>query len=771
MKRTRKVVSTLVAVALVGGIVLPAATPALAYSKNSVSKVISIDNNDEPQLIGSITIREDSEDVNDFAYGDVFTLTLPSGVEWVNKANIDGNPGDETDLIKVKVNNTVYVLGQKDSKGYEVAKLLSDSRLQITMPQDDIDNGSKVYDEIIITPYIKADSSVNGDIKVKIDGKDSAVTSQELLIARAFDGDTITTVEDIETIGDATSKAGEITIEESARGSMGNDFQKIKIKLPSDFDWKANTDFKVTFSGSFSNSPIEAADVMSDTNISNKTGQGYVIDGRNLTIYFTPNRNTTNQRGIITIVPVIDPGKNAKYGEVEVNVSGDNVSTADVVIAKYADFGVELKVKEVEELFAGRFDEETEEITIEESVAGTFIPGRKITLELPSWVKVTDVKFTQDDFGIKDNFSVYEDIDDNEVEFEVVNTTKGNSSGGKLKFKLQLSIEGNKAGDITMKVTGKAGGEGELVIAKAVAPVKIEGQATNVKVGVKKQAIGDIVITELKDGAIAETNEYTKSNKTELYVDLTDGVKWNDYKVEVIEGNLDIDEDAIDTDKDDTRLVIPIKGESSKPSKIKISGITVDLDRTIPEGVIEAKVKGDAVIQNDKAQDGWLAGKIEEDASGKKPGSDRTLDSGEFDTSTAAKAVVANVVTPAPEAGTALFSIGSTVYTAGGVTKVMDAAPYIKDGRTYVPVRYLALALGVAENDIQFENGVVTLTKDNNVIKLTIGSTTLLKNDESITMDVAPEVVDGRTMLPARFVAEALGAQVGYANGQVVISY
>lgn len=71
MKRTRKVVSTLVAVALVGGIVLPAATPALAYSKNSVSKVISIDNNDEAQGIGNITIREDKDYVNDFVYGDV----------------------------------------------------------------------------------------------------------------------------------------------------------------------------------------------------------------------------------------------------------------------------------------------------------------------------------------------------------------------------------------------------------------------------------------------------------------------------------------------------------------------------------------------------------------------------------------------------------------------------------------------------------------------------------------------------------------------------
>lgn len=628
---------------------------------------------------------------------------------------------------------------------------------------NNIDVDTDKVDDIVITPYIKADSSVNGDIKVKIDGKDSAVTSQELTIARAFDGDTVTTVEDVETIGDATSKAGEITIEEAAKGSMGTDYQKIKVKLPTDFDWKANSDFKVSFSGSFANADITSANSLTSTDIANKV-QGYQIDGRNLNIYFKPTTNSTNQRGIITIVPVIDPDKDAKYGDVEVNVSGDNVTDADVVIAKYSDFGVDLKVKEVEELFAGRFDEETEEITIEESVAGTFIEGRKVTLELPSWVKVTDVKFTQDDFKVKDTFVAADDIDDNEVELEIGQSTKGNTSGGKLKFKLQLSVEAGKAGDIEMKVIGKAGGEGELVIAKAVNPVKIEGQASNVKVGVKKQAIGDIVITELKDGAITETNDYTKK-KTELYVDLTDGVKWNDYKVEVIEGNLDIDEDNIDTANGDTRLIIPIKGESSKASKIKISGITVDLDRTIPEGIIEAKVKGSAIVQNDKAQKGWLEGAEEKD------GADNSLDSGEFDTTTVAKTVAAKVVTPAPEAGTVLFNIGSSIYTAGGVTKVMDAAPYIKEGRTYVPVKYLALALGVSEQDIAYENGVVTLTKGNDVVKLTIGSKTLMNNDTTVTMDVAPEIVNGRTMLPARYVAEGFGAMVGFANGQVVISY
>ena len=44
-------------------------------------------------------------------------------------------------------------------------------------------------------------------------------------------------------------------------------------------------------------------------------------------------------------------------------------------------------------------------------------------------------------------------------------------------------------------------------------------------------------------------------------------------------------------------------------------------------------------------------------------------------------------------------------------------------------------------------------------------------NQAPVQMDVAPEIKDGRTMLPARWVAEALGAEVDWdeANQQATI--
>ncbi len=110
------------------------------------------------------------------------------------------------------------------------------------------------------------------------------------------------------------------------------------------------------------------------------------------------------------------------------------------------------------------------------------------------------------------------------------------------------------------------------------------------------------------------------------------------------------------------------------------------------------------------------------------------------------------------------FKIGDSTYTsASGTVQTMDVTPYVKDNRTYTPVRYLAYALGVTEEGILWDEAAqtVTITKDDITLTLTIGSTTMTKNSEIIVMDVAPELVDpGRTMLPARWVSEALGATV-----------
>jgi hypothetical protein len=102
----------------------------------------------------------------------------------------------------------------------------------------------------------------------------------------------------------------------------------------------------------------------------------------------------------------------------------------------------------------------------------------------------------------------------------------------------------------------------------------------------------------------------------------------------------------------------------------------------------------------------------------------------------------------------------------------MDAAPYIDSGRTLIPVRYLADALGVTDSNIQWNpvTQQVYLVQGSTTIDLAIGSTVLTVNGQASQMDVAPVIKDGRTYLPARWVADALGYQVDWnAQYKVVI--
>ena len=117
----------------------------------------------------------------------------------------------------------------------------------------------------------------------------------------------------------------------------------------------------------------------------------------------------------------------------------------------------------------------------------------------------------------------------------------------------------------------------------------------------------------------------------------------------------------------------------------------------------------------------------------------------------------------------AVFVVGQASYTVDDQAKQMDAKTFIENSRTYVPVRYLGDALG-AETGWDEGTRTVTVALDNAVVKLVIGSKTLSIDGQAKQMDVAPVIRDGRTYLPARFVAEAFGYTVRW-NSQARTVY
>lgn len=114
-----------------------------------------------------------------------------------------------------------------------------------------------------------------------------------------------------------------------------------------------------------------------------------------------------------------------------------------------------------------------------------------------------------------------------------------------------------------------------------------------------------------------------------------------------------------------------------------------------------------------------------------------------------------------------VFKIGSPTYYLNNTAYQMDTFPIIQESRTYLPIRYLAEALGAEVEWKQAENKV-TIHYDKTVVKLWIGKPQALVNDLQVLIDtenpwVVPELTDsGRTVLPVRFIAESLNCNIDW---------
>ncbi len=90
-----------------------------------------------------------------------------------------------------------------------------------------------------------------------------------------------------------------------------------------------------------------------------------------------------------------------------------------------------------------------------------------------------------------------------------------------------------------------------------------------------------------------------------------------------------------------------------------------------------------------------------------------------------------------------------------------DTPPYIKGGRTVVPVRAITEGLG-AEVSFNPETFEVTIVKGDTTIILSIGSNVAIVNGESVELDSQSEITNSRTYVPIRFIAETFGLTVDW---------
>ena len=131
---------------------------------------------------------------------------------------------------------------------------------------------------------------------------------------------------------------------------------------------------------------------------------------------------------------------------------------------------------------------------------------------------------------------------------------------------------------------------------------------------------------------------------------------------------------------------------------------------------------------------------------------------------------------PPPLYRTVELRIGSTIYKVDGVVNTMDAAPYIEEGRTMVPVRFLVEGLGGTVGwDNNTKTVTVRFTKPTVEIKLIIGNPTATVNGIKVPIDpnntkVVPVIKNNRTFVPLRFLVEQItGSSIDWVPADTVI--
>ncbi|MEW6573433.1 MAG: copper amine oxidase N-terminal domain-containing protein [Bacillota bacterium] len=775
----------LVTFAIIAGLLFTAAGAAFAATTNSALWCPNVAPDSTAQL-GCLYISESN--AMSIKAGDWVSITLPSFTELqkttFNFANSSSYfPQKASAVVSVtfaedtySVGSTVYAYGEeafliKGTDGSEV-HLQALGRQNITLivytvPTDQPTTRTfRTYiylDEAVIKPVTPEDLE-SSDIKATLDAPSTtgfssgSVTVGKLLTAA---GSTITAAAPT-SITDIGGAIADITLKEDVAGALkanAADFPQgntVKLILSPEFTWDAVT---LLPQGGFGSGSVEYA----------------VYTERNgcSALYLKINTASSSQPGQLVIKATVQASEPfTTTRDVKVSYSGTNLGVggekiAEVTAAKYLVSGLTVAAKSTLDAVAGRLNQQIGSFTVAEGMPKDLAAGRLLSITLPEGVRWNRLPTVTREAG-NGQLEYYRTRDDGRTIIYAV--YQAGTSRTVFCFK-NATVDLAVYVPEELKVTVKGPGiEESVAVANVQAPLTLSAGGGTVRVGLQEQPVGQMSIQENLAGALRARD--ASGNRAVLELTLPSGVRFaKKPAVEVAAGDLELDTSGVKLEDDDRTLTIPVKLSSATPvekpvpseegtaasgetastgeettaetvyeqvgSTITVKDISLTLDRTVPAGDVILEISGSALSETE------------------------SLFSSSLNKLTC---VLAQCATAAAVAirGEAVFTVGSNKYRVGDEEQEMDVAPYIKNGRTYAPVRYLAYAAGLAEDQVIWDavNRTVTLFAGKRVVQFKIGQKSYLLNGVPISIDVAPEIVSGRTMLPYRFVAQALGLSV-----------
>ena len=460
--------------------------------------------------------------------------------------------------------------------------------------------------------------------------------------------------------------------------------------------------------------------------------------------------------------------------------------TVSVEVAKVVDSAVVLSVDkdaDVPVIYSGvnvknvgitsSSDHEALEVTVKETFPGAWNNAKDFTFKLPQGVYIADVQsITADNMDVKDKKEWFETAYD-KGDYETLTfkkrtwaeTDPSKKDKAELKFTLVLVADPNFEGDVTLTLTGDALKEQKVTVAKFVKPFTVVAKQNDMQIDYRNTKVPtDVVIKEAEAGLWDKNVTFALSldkinfdDDAKVTVDDKSGLKVKDVKT--------------------TKGVVTFKVDSKsddKPAEVTVSGLTLFMDRNLPAGAYDLDVfspvmlgaaDGNRETVTDQkapiADNGFLS----QDILGKSTSKRVVADINDDFYSTTAKAGFVNIITAGRE-DTDSFTTKVVVpvgekYIVSGENKVeIDVPAYINaNGYTMLPLRAVAVALGINTNNVLWDQSTRTATVmyGSKIINMTYGQKVVYVNGAMIPATAAVEITNDRMFLGLRDLGNALG--------------
>lgn len=482
------------------------------------------------------------------------------------------------------------------------------------------------------------------------------------------------------------------------------------------------------------------------------------------------------------------------------SVAGTFKATADAVeAAKVVDQTVTLSVDEDDDvpvIYSGvdvnndgitdDSDHLSLEVTLKETAKSSLDVKKAFNLDLPEGVYVTDVKVKKTD-NVEINGATSATAIAGEFEkaykkgeydgFEFARRsfvdTDNKDDAMELSFKLELVAEPDFTGDVKLTLEGDAfDKKQEVTIAKFVAPYTVEAAQNDLIIDYRNTKVPtNIVVKEAEEGLWKKGLDFT------FGIDKFDDDDFENDATYTVDNKSDLE-----IKEAKSGLGFKVDTESSdEPAAVTISDISLYMSRSIAAGTYDLQLITNANIDmyaEELATTETADRKVVTDAfattavgtkytvaDDKDFNDGAKINKGTVDYATVKEGFI-NVITAGRDQDDASFTkkvvvpVGEKYLIAGEEQVALDVPAYISAaGYTMLPVRAVATALGINNNNVLWNQAsrTVTILYGQRIITMVAGQKVVTVNGNTIPASATVQIKDGRTFLPMRDLATALG--------------